>query len=238
MSRTADKTLFSLGTVLSRFPTKLPVALAACVVLSSSVVMPTLKSGIGPNGRLPTEHWWYPQGSRYDEGGARRAEGAARLIGPCCRARLRGAGPGQQFLVAPWRGGRRELCVVGDPSQTVYSFTGATPHNLLAFPRTYPEATVVRLVRDYRSTPHVVGLANAPVLRGVRAAGLSLALVTQPPRGPPVPFATLKTGASPASATDCRTRSPICHGPTSTPSSAPDRPQPRPRTSLLTPPHT
>jgi len=98
--------------------------------------------------------------------------------------------PLQQFLLDQWLGGRRELCVVGDPSQTIYSFTGATPHHLLTFPRTYPEAKVVRLVRDYRSTPQVVGLANALVSRGGRAAGPSLELVAQRPAGPPVAFTT------------------------------------------------
>jgi DNA helicase-2/ATP-dependent DNA helicase PcrA len=56
--------------------------------------------------------------------------------------------------------------VVGDPSQTIYSFAGATPEYLLGFIGRYPEATLVRLVRDYRSTPQVVGLANdLPVRR-------------------------------------------------------------------------
>ena len=68
--------------------------------------------------------------------------------------------PLQQFLLDQWLGGRDELCVVGDPSQTIYSFTGATPHHLLTFPTVHPAAQVVRLVRDYRSTPQVVGLAN------------------------------------------------------------------------------
>lgn len=61
--------------------------------------------------------------------------------------------PLQRYLLDQWLGGRRELCVVGDPSQTIYSFAGATPHHLLSFTRVHPEAQVVRLVRDYRSTP-------------------------------------------------------------------------------------
>ncbi|GAA3671062.1 ATP-dependent DNA helicase UvrD2 [Arthrobacter ginkgonis] len=68
--------------------------------------------------------------------------------------------PLQQRLLDLWLGGRDELCVVGDSSQTIYSFTGATPAHLLGFTRRYPEAKVVRLVRDYRSTPQVVHLAN------------------------------------------------------------------------------
>ena len=68
--------------------------------------------------------------------------------------------PLQQRLLDLWLGGRDELCVVGDASQTIYSFTGAKPDYLLNFGAKYPEATVVKLVRDYRSTPEVVNLAN------------------------------------------------------------------------------
>ena len=68
--------------------------------------------------------------------------------------------PLQQRLLDLWLGGRDELCVVGDASQTIYSFTGATPRHLLNFPSKYEHAPVVKLVRDYRSTPQVVHLAN------------------------------------------------------------------------------
>lgn len=68
--------------------------------------------------------------------------------------------PLQQRLLDLWVGGRGELCVVGDPSQTIYSFTGATPRHLLEFSRVHPDAARVQLVRDYRSTPQVVHLAN------------------------------------------------------------------------------
>jgi DNA helicase-2/ATP-dependent DNA helicase PcrA len=68
--------------------------------------------------------------------------------------------PLQQRLLDAWLGGRDDVCVVGDPNQTIYSFTGATPSYLLEFPRRYPGAEMVRLVRDYRSTPQVAGLAN------------------------------------------------------------------------------
>lgn len=61
--------------------------------------------------------------------------------------------PLQQRLLDLWLGERDSLCVVGDASQTIYSFTGATPDHLLNFRTRYPQATVVKLVRDYRSTP-------------------------------------------------------------------------------------
>lgn len=98
--------------------------------------------------------------------------------------------PLQQFLLDQWLGGRKELCVVGDPSQTIYSFTGASPRHLLEFRRTYPEAQEIRLVRDYRSTPQVVNLANEVLKRAGRAGGAhqALELVAQRKPGPPVTF--------------------------------------------------
>jgi DNA helicase-2/ATP-dependent DNA helicase PcrA len=68
--------------------------------------------------------------------------------------------PLQQRLLDAWLGDRAELCVVGDPNQTIYSFTGASPTYLREFARRFGGATVVRLVRDYRSTNQVVALAN------------------------------------------------------------------------------
>jgi len=99
--------------------------------------------------------------------------------------------PLQQFVLDQWLGGREELCVVGDPSQTIYSFTGATPHHLMTFTKAHPTAQVVRLVRDYRSTPQVVGLANDLLaVTGRRRSGdhPALELVAQRPAGPPVRF--------------------------------------------------
>lgn len=68
--------------------------------------------------------------------------------------------PLQHDLLNLWLGDRRDLCVVGDASQTIYSFTGATSRYLLEFPSTYPDATVVRLETSYRSTAPIVTVAN------------------------------------------------------------------------------
>ncbi|MFW0180631.1 ATP-dependent helicase [Rothia sp. P5766] len=68
--------------------------------------------------------------------------------------------PLQQRLLDAWLGARDDLCVVGDASQTIYSFAGATSRHLLEFRSRFEQATVVKLVRDYRSSPQVVGLAN------------------------------------------------------------------------------
>ncbi|WP_308461185.1 ATP-dependent DNA helicase UvrD2 [Streptomyces sp. Ru62] len=93
--------------------------------------------------------------------------------------------PLQQRLLDLWLGDRDNLCVVGDASQTIYSFTGATPDHLLDFRARHPGATVVKLVRDYRSSPQIVHLANGLLAqaRG-RAAGHRLELVSQRPTGP------------------------------------------------------
>ncbi len=73
--------------------------------------------------------------------------------------------PLQKLLLDTWLADRRDVCVVGDPNQTIYSFTGASPRYLLDFALDFPEATQVRLVRDYRSTPQIVEVANT-VLAG------------------------------------------------------------------------
>lgn len=99
--------------------------------------------------------------------------------------------PLQQRLLELWLGGRRELCVVGDVSQTIYSFTGATPRYLTDFRRSYPDAAVITLVRDYRSTPQVVSLANNVLARAGRArSSAAVELLAQRPTGPAVRFMT------------------------------------------------
>ncbi|MFD3591738.1 ATP-dependent DNA helicase UvrD2 [Nocardia sp. NPDC058640] len=98
--------------------------------------------------------------------------------------------PLQQRVLDAWLGERDDLTVVGDANQTIYSFTGATPKYLLDFSRRFPDATVVRLERDYRSTPQVVSLANRVIgaARG-RIAGTRLALIGQRADGPEPEFA-------------------------------------------------
>ena len=95
--------------------------------------------------------------------------------------------PLQKLLLDTWLGGRDDLCVVGDPNQTIYSFTGATPRYLTGFGVEHPGATVVKLVRDYRSTPQVVNLANLVIAKGRSAHRLEL--VAQRPDGPRPEFA-------------------------------------------------
>jgi DNA helicase-2/ATP-dependent DNA helicase PcrA len=71
----------------------------------------------------------------------------------------------QQTLLDLWLGARDDVCVVGDDYQSIYGFTGASAQWLLALPRRFPHAHVVRLEQNYRSTPEVLELANRLVPR-------------------------------------------------------------------------
>jgi DNA helicase II / ATP-dependent DNA helicase PcrA len=68
--------------------------------------------------------------------------------------------PVQQKLLEVWLGPREDLVVVGDASQTIYSFAGASSSYLLEFPERYPTGTLVKLERNYRSGEHIVRAAN------------------------------------------------------------------------------
>ena len=95
--------------------------------------------------------------------------------------------PLQQRLLDGWLGDRQDLCVVGDANQTIYSFAGARPSYLLDFADRFPTAQVVRLERDYRSTPQIVELANRLIAKADSAARLQL--IGQRPNGPAPKFA-------------------------------------------------
>jgi DNA helicase-2/ATP-dependent DNA helicase PcrA len=90
--------------------------------------------------------------------------------------------PLQQELLALWLGERSDVCVVGDASQTIYTFAGATPDYLLGFPGAHEDATVVRLEQNYRSTPAIVDAANR-IMRG-RPGALDLHAAEGAPTGP------------------------------------------------------
>ena len=97
----------------------------------------------------------------------------------------------QQELLERWVGDRDDLCVVGDDYQSIYSFTGATPEYLLGMPARFPEALVVRLEENYRSTPEILELANRlvpqlggseKVLRAALPGGAEPVAAVQPDR--------------------------------------------------------
>jgi DNA helicase-2/ATP-dependent DNA helicase PcrA len=87
--------------------------------------------------------------------------------------------PLQQQLLGAWLGDRRDVCVVGDASQTIYSFAGARADYLLDFGARYPDAAVIRLERNYRSVPGVIAAAN----RLMRDKPGALTLVASRPAG-------------------------------------------------------
>jgi len=93
--------------------------------------------------------------------------------------------PLQAALLDLWLGGRDDLCVVGDPAQTIYSFAGASASYLLDFPRKHAGTTSLELVRNYRSTPQVVTAANR-LLGGTPSAGVQLR--SQQEAGPEVRY--------------------------------------------------
>ena len=90
----------------------------------------------------------------------------------------------QQRLLDAWVGERDDVCVVGDPSQTIYSFTGASDRFLLDFPKRYPGATTVALVRNYRSTPQILEVANRVISAPTARQRRPLRLLAQQPAGP------------------------------------------------------
>ena len=109
--------------------------------------------------------------------------------------------PLQQRVLSAWLGERDDLTVVGDANQTIYSFTGASPRFLLDFSRRFPDAAVVRLERDYRSTPQVVSLANRVIAAAQgRVAGSRLKLIGQRQPGPEPSFQEYPDEAAEAAA--------------------------------------
>jgi DNA helicase-2/ATP-dependent DNA helicase PcrA len=87
--------------------------------------------------------------------------------------------PLSERLLELWLGESRDLAVVGDPDQTIYTFTGATPEFLLGFAERHPGARTVTLAENYRSSPQILQLANRILAGGGRAA-----LTATQPAGP------------------------------------------------------
>ncbi|MBM7772194.1 DNA helicase-2/ATP-dependent DNA helicase PcrA [Actinokineospora baliensis] len=115
--------------------------------------------------------------------------------------------PLQQRVLDAWLGRRDDLTVVGDANQTIYSFAGASPRPLLDFTRRFPEAAVIRLERDYRSTPEVVSLANRVISAARdRPAGSRLKLIGQRPAGPEPRFAEYDDEPAEAAAVAARVK--------------------------------
>ena len=96
--------------------------------------------------------------------------------------------PIQVSLLNLWLGGRDDLCVVGDPAQTIYSFAGAKADYLRDFPKRHPGTSSMELVRNYRSSPQIVGAANT-LLSGLPGSGSAgVRLRSQQDAGPEVSY--------------------------------------------------
>jgi len=93
--------------------------------------------------------------------------------------------PIQHRLLSLWVGDRRDVCVVGDANQTIYSFAGASAEYLLRFAREYPGAEVHTLDRSYRSTTSVIDVANR-IVKGQRGAVILKPGAALPDRGAPL----------------------------------------------------
>ena len=88
--------------------------------------------------------------------------------------------PLQHRLLTLWRGDRDEVCAVGDVSQTIYSFTGASADYLVNFRTEFPDATEVRLVNCYRCTPQIVERANSVIAQAHSRAAVILRSMREP----------------------------------------------------------
>ncbi|MFI5114649.1 MAG: ATP-dependent helicase [Terriglobales bacterium] len=80
----------------------------------------------------------------------------------------------QYELMRLLAGDRHNVCAVGDEDQSIYSWRGADIRNILEFERDFPEAKIVRLEQNYRSTENILGAASAVVANNVRRKGKNL----------------------------------------------------------------
>ena len=77
-------------------------------------------------------------------------------------------------LVKQLASANRNLCVVGDDDQSIYKFRGANIRNILDFEQVYPDATVIKLEQNYRSSQNILDAANAVIRNNVGRKSKSL----------------------------------------------------------------
>lgn len=68
----------------------------------------------------------------------------------------------------------RNICVVGDEDQSIYAFRGANINNILNFEKDYPEAKIIKLEQNYRSTSNILNLANSVISKNTSSLGKAL----------------------------------------------------------------
>lgn len=96
--------------------------------------------------------------------------------------------PVQQQLLTHWIGDSQEICVVGDPAQTIYTFAGASNEYLLNFPKQYPKCTLIKLNANYRSTKTIVKIANNLASKHSYQAADMLQLKSLQKKGLPITY--------------------------------------------------
>jgi DNA helicase-2/ATP-dependent DNA helicase PcrA len=116
--------------------------------------------------------------------------------------------PLQARLLELWLGGRSDICVVGDDDQTIYTFAGATPEHLTGFARRYPDATVLPLLTNYRSSLQVLALAN----KLLASTGSDKELVATQADGPEPSVAVYGSAAEEEAAIVARVRTLVDEG--------------------------
>lgn len=99
--------------------------------------------------------------------------------------------PVQYRLVRLLAGDRRNLCVVGDDDQSIYSWRGADIRNILEFEKDFPDVTVIRLEQNYRSTPTILKAAGAVVARNLGRKEKTLWTANED--GEPIRYESLET---------------------------------------------
>ena len=104
--------------------------------------------------------------------------------------------PMQHRLLQLWLGGRKNICVVGDAAQTIFTFTGAKSSYLEGFSREFRGCAEVTLNRNYRSTPEIIDLANTVVNSGVGVEAVHLRAMNE--SGSPVHFSAFMHGSQEA----------------------------------------
>jgi DNA helicase-2/ATP-dependent DNA helicase PcrA len=112
--------------------------------------------------------------------------------------------PLQHALLDAWVGGRDDLCVVGDPHQAIYGWTGADGRWLEDFAQHHPGATVVHLGRSHRSSPQIVNFGHAVLTGASDGAPIASRPDGAPPRAHRFPDAQAEAAAVPALARDAR----------------------------------
>lgn len=82
--------------------------------------------------------------------------------------------PAQSRLIYALAGEKKNVCVVGDDDQSIYSFRGATVKNILQFDKAFPDARIIRLEQNYRSTGNILGAANGIISKNSERLGKDL----------------------------------------------------------------